>query len=67
MDEFKNLKVPFQAHERLVSRANALGMKKYVLAEALILIGLTCTDRELQDAVVNAQLPKPPRGNTSQE
>ncbi len=56
MAEFKNLKLPIQTHAKIVSRANALGMKKYVLAEILISLGLQYSDREIQEAVVNAQL-----------
>jgi len=67
MTEFKNLKVPSQTHERLVSRANALGMKKFVLADALLQIGLAMEDTAIQAAVVAAQGIKQPRGSTSAE
>lgn len=55
MTEFKNLKVPEQTHELLSSRAETLGIKKFVLADALLRTGLTLSDREIQDAVVNAR------------
>ena len=65
--EFKNLKVPESTHEKLVSRANALGMKKFVIADALLLAGLGLTDQEIQEAVVNAQRGiMPPTANTTQ-
>lgn len=57
MTEFKNLKVPEQTHETLSSRAETLGIKKFVLADALLRVGLTLSDREIQDAVVNARQP----------
>lgn len=55
MPEFKNLKVPEQTHEQLISRADALGLKIFVMADALLRVGLTLSDREIQDAVVNAR------------
>lgn len=62
MPEFKNLKVPERTHEKLDSRAEALGLKLYVLADALLCTGLSLSDREIQDAVVNArQLTLKPR------
>lgn len=69
MTEFKNLKVPEQTHGMLVSRAEALGMKKFVLADVLLRIGLTLSDHEIQAAVVNARQPtiKPPRDSTTPE
>lgn len=69
MAEFKNLKVPEQTHKLLVSRADALGMKYYVLADALLGIGLEMTDQALQETVVNArQLTiKLPKADTTQE
>jgi hypothetical protein len=66
MTETKNLKVPFQTHETLRKRAKALGMKQFVLADALLVVGLQMTDRQIQTAVVNAQLTQP-TGSTSQE
>ena len=69
MAEFKNLKVPEQTHKLLVSRANALGMKYYVLADALLSVGLEMSDQALQETVVNArQLTiKPPKVDTTLE
>lgn len=68
MAEFKNLKLPIGTHDKVVSRANALGMKKYVLAEVLINLGLQNSDREIQEAVVKAQLGVTPLGDcTNQE
>lgn len=64
MTETKNLKVPFQTHEALKRRAKALGVKQFVMADALLLVGLQMTDRQIQNAVVNAQLTQP-TGNTS--
>ena len=62
MPEFKNLKVPERTHETLDLRAEALGLKLYVLADALLCTGLSLTDREIQEAVVNArQLKVRPR------
>lgn len=58
MPEFKNLKVPERTHETLDLRAEALGLKLYVLADALLRTGLALSDREIQDAVVNARQPK---------
>lgn len=68
MPEFKNLKVPEQTHETLSSRAESLGMKIFVLADALLRIGLTLSDQEIQAAVVNArQLTiTPPKDDTNQ-
>lgn len=66
MTETKNLKVPFQTHEKLRKRAKALGMKQFVLADALLLVGLQMSDRQLQAAVVNAQLTQPTT-STSEE
>jgi len=56
MTEFKNVKVPIQTHELMVLRAKALGMKKFVLADVLLQVGLRLSDSEIQQAVVNAQL-----------
>lgn len=58
MREFKNLKVPERTHEKLDLRAEALGLKLYVLADALLCTGLALSDREIQDAVVNARQVK---------
>lgn len=66
MTESKNLKVPFQTHEKLRKRAKALGMKQFVLADTLLLVGLQMTDSAIQAAVVNAQLMQP-TANTSEE
>ena len=66
MTETKNLKVPIQTHEKLRKRAKALGVKQFVLADALLLVGLQMTDRAIQTAVVNAQLTQPTE-STSQE
>lgn len=55
MTEFKNLKMPVHTHEKLVSRAKRLGMKKFALAETVVLMGLAASDDEIQKAVVNAQ------------
>lgn len=60
MTDFKNLKVPTQTHEKLAARAKALGMKKFVLAEALLLAGLEKDNAALQDDVVQAQLKQQP-------
>jgi hypothetical protein len=59
MEELKNVKVPPATHVLLVSRANELGMKKQVLANALLLYGLNLTLEEIQRIVVNAQLTQP--------
>lgn len=69
MDENKNVKVPEQTHKQLVLRAEALGMKKGVLADTLLRVGLNLTDREIQDAVVNLRQPTitPPKGSTNPE
>jgi hypothetical protein len=69
MTEFKNLKVPEQTHELLSSRAESLGVKIFVLADALLRTGLTLSDREIQDAVVNARQPPvtPPTTDTTRE
>ena len=68
MPEFKNLKVPEQTHERLDLRAEALGLKLYVLADALLCTGLSLSDREIQDAVVNArQLTLKPRSTDTNQ
>jgi hypothetical protein len=66
MNEFKNLKVPVNTHEKLAARAKALGMKKFVLADALLLAGLEKDNAAIQADVVNAQLKQQP-GNTSEE
>ena len=66
MTETKNLKVPIQTHEMLKKRANALGVKHYVMAEAILLLGLKLTDREIQEAVVNAQLMQQTTNTTSE-
>lgn len=65
MTEFKNLKVPSQTHEKLVSRANALGVKKFVLADALLQVGLQMDDTAIQAAVVAAQRVTQPTASTS--
>jgi hypothetical protein len=67
MTEFKNLKVPIRTHEKVVSRANALGIKKYCLVEALLLLGLKSSDLEIQEAVVAAQLLTPLKADTKPE
>jgi hypothetical protein len=69
MTEFKNLKVPEQTHGMLISRAESLGMKKFVLADALLRIGLNLSDQEIQAAVVSARQPSitPPSTGTSLE
>lgn len=64
MTEHKNLKLPIQTHELLRRRAKALGMKQFVLADALIVVGLQMNDRQIAAAVVNAQL-KPQSVDTS--
>lgn len=64
MTDQKNLKVPETTHELLRRRAKALGMKQFVLADALLLQGLEQSDEELQKAVVKAQLT-PPKASTS--
>ena len=68
MKEFKNLKVPEQTHEMLSSRAEALGMKIFVLADALLRASLTLSDQEIQETVVNARQPpvKQPKADTTQ-
>lgn len=66
MGEFKNLKVSLRTHEMLAARAEALGMKKYALADAALLWAMNLKDHEIQKFVVNAQL-KPPTGYTSPE
>lgn len=65
MTENKNLKVPSETHEMLRKRAKALGVKQFVLADALLLVGLKMKDSEIQHAVVEAQLVKLPTGNTN--
>lgn len=67
MTEIKNLKVPFQTHEMLRKRAKALGVKQFVLADALLLVGLRMKDAEIQQEVVNAQLVKQPTASTTEE
>lgn len=67
MTENKNLKVPFHTHEMLRKRAKALGVKQFVLVDALLLVGLKMTNSEIQQAVVQAQLIKPPEANTTEE
>jgi hypothetical protein len=67
MPEFKNVKVPRHTHEKLVSRANALGVKKFVLADALLTVGLALPDSEIQKAVADSQQnlsTLPPGGTT---
>lgn len=64
MSEFKNVKVPNQTHELMVLRAKALGLKKFVLADALIKNGLAMSDEAIQKAVVNAQLTQPSTDTT---
>jgi hypothetical protein len=66
MTDQKNIKVPPETHELLRKRAKALGMKQFVLADALLLHGLELCDLELQKAVVNSQL-KRPTDDTTQE
>jgi hypothetical protein len=56
MSELKNIKVPESTHDLLISRAKALGMKKQVLAAAVIDHGLNLPLEEIQRIVVNAQL-----------
>lgn len=69
MKEFKNLKVPEQTHEALSFRAETLGMKIFVLADALLHIGLKMSDTEIQAAVVNARQlsTRQPSTDTTQE
>jgi hypothetical protein len=64
MTELKNLKVPFQTHEMLRKRAKALGMKQFVLADALLLVGLKLNDAAIQRAVAAAQLTQPTASTT---
>lgn len=64
MDENKNLKVPFVTHDALKKRANALGVKQFVLADALLIVGLQMSDSDIQKAVVETQLLKRPTENT---
>lgn len=68
MAEDKNLKVPEQTHRMLNSRADALGMKIKVLTDTLLRAGLTLTDQEIFEAVVNTrQLQvKQPKADTTQ-
>lgn len=68
MAEDKNLKVPEQTHKMLNLRADALGMKIKVLTDALLRAGLTLTDQEIFEAVVNTrQLQvKQPKADTTQ-
>lgn len=66
MSDFKNLKVPTKTHEKLAARAKALGMKHFVLADALLLVGLEKDNAALQRDVVNTQLT-PPEADTTQE
>lgn len=66
MTELKNLKVPIQTHEALSKKAKSLGMKMFVLADALLLVGLKMKDSELQKAVVNAQLTQQKESTTEE-
>lgn len=56
MSENKNLKVPFHTHELLRKKARSLGMKQFVLADALLLVGLQMSDSQILRAVAGAQL-----------
>lgn len=68
MDNRKNLKVSPWIHALLVKRAKRLGVKYYVLADAIIEKGLHETDPVLQNAVVGLQQDvMQPITNTSQE
>lgn len=67
MTEFKNLKVPKETHDKLVSRAKSLGMKVYTLADALLLDGLKKESPALGGAVVEPQQVKQPEASTSLE
>jgi hypothetical protein len=67
MTDFKNLKIPAHTHEMLVSRAKSLGMKYYVLADALILAGLEEPNEIVQRHVVSAQQPTQPTTDTTKE
>ena len=62
MTDFKNLKLPKRTHDLLVSRANALGMKVYSLADALILSGLKMDATAVATAVAEAQQEATPPG-----
>jgi hypothetical protein len=68
MDDRKNLKVSPWIHQMLVDRAKTLGMKYYVLADAIIEKGLREEDPVLQTAVASLQRSvKQQTTNTSQE
>lgn len=68
MTEFKNLKVPKETHERLVSKADRMGMKVYTLADALLQAGLKMNATALQQAIAEAQQEvTPPEGSTTRE
>ena len=67
MTEIKNLKIPAETHKLLVSRAKSLGMKYYVLADALILAGLEESNESVQRHVVSAQQAKPQTTDTRPE
>ena len=67
MNEHKNLKVPPETHAKLAARAKTLGMKKFVLADALLLAGLEKDNAAIQAAVVNAQLRQQQASTSSAE
>lgn len=56
MSEEKNVKVGKQVHELLCLRAMGMGMKKQVLASALLEHSLNLPEEEILRIVVNAQL-----------
>lgn len=69
MADNKNVKVPVETHQLLISRAKALGMKYYVLADALLSTGLQMSDQALHETVVNTRqlTVKRQKVDTSQE
>jgi hypothetical protein len=67
MNEFKNVKISIRVHELLVSRAKALGMKQFVLADTLLLMALAFPDQGIQEAVVNTQQDAKRPDSTTQE
>lgn len=68
MDDRKNLKVSPWIHEMLVNRAKILGVKHYVLADAIIEKGLREEDPVLQNDVASLQRSVTQQTtNTSQE
>jgi alkanesulfonate monooxygenase SsuD/methylene tetrahydromethanopterin reductase-like flavin-dependent oxidoreductase (luciferase family) len=65
--DFKNLKIPQETHAALAKRADALGMKIYTLADALLIEGLKKNGPAIREAVANAQQSEvtPPEADTN--